>query len=208
MEEQVQSGQPETEQGKYVYCIIKTDTPRDFGGGRHRRARRPRLHRPLQRIRRGRLELSADRLRSHARERACSRARERSRDEGLHRSADELRDGLPHRERHQGVPEGNVRRVERRAAEDGRQDRVRSQGQLGQGPGDQRDRAGERGDPPAEGRDSVEHVDLDLFLAHAARPRGRVGAAGESRHRTSARSTRRCATPRSPRARTSRSATR
>ena len=29
---------PETEQGKYVYCIIKTDTPRDFGavgiGGR------------------------------------------------------------------------------------------------------------------------------------------------------------------------------
>src|SRR5260221_6602931 len=38
MEEQVQSGQPETEQGKYVYCIIKTDTPNGCGtvgiGGR------------------------------------------------------------------------------------------------------------------------------------------------------------------------------
>ena len=37
-EEQAQSAQPETEQGKYVYCIIKTETPRDFGavgiGGR------------------------------------------------------------------------------------------------------------------------------------------------------------------------------
>src|SRR5687768_14987567 len=38
MNEQLQGSQPETEQGKYVYCIIKTDTPRDFGtvgiGGR------------------------------------------------------------------------------------------------------------------------------------------------------------------------------
>ena len=38
-------------------------------------------------------------------------------------------------------------------AEDGRQDRVRSQGELGQGPGHPRDRDGERRDPPAEGRD-------------------------------------------------------
>jgi len=38
MEDQAQAKQPETEQGKYVYCIIKTDIPRDFGpvgiGGR------------------------------------------------------------------------------------------------------------------------------------------------------------------------------
>src|SRR5688572_2576499 len=38
MNEQLQGSQPETEQGKYVYCIIKTETPRDFGtvgiGGR------------------------------------------------------------------------------------------------------------------------------------------------------------------------------
>src|SRR5436305_7420363 len=38
MEDQAQSIQPDVEQGKYVYCIIKTDTPRDFGpvgiGGR------------------------------------------------------------------------------------------------------------------------------------------------------------------------------
>jgi len=38
MSEQVQAQQPETEQGKYVYCIIRTDKPRDFGpvgiGGR------------------------------------------------------------------------------------------------------------------------------------------------------------------------------
>jgi hypothetical protein len=38
MEDQAQLTQPETEQGKYVYCIIKTDTARDFGpvgiGGR------------------------------------------------------------------------------------------------------------------------------------------------------------------------------
>src|SRR5437867_10794917 len=37
-EDQAQSAQPETEQGKYVYCIIKTETPREFGpvgiGGR------------------------------------------------------------------------------------------------------------------------------------------------------------------------------
>jgi hypothetical protein len=32
MNEQVQAQQPETEQGKYVYCIIKTEAPRDFGG--------------------------------------------------------------------------------------------------------------------------------------------------------------------------------
>jgi hypothetical protein len=32
MSEQLQGAQPETEQGKYVYCIIKTDLPRDFGG--------------------------------------------------------------------------------------------------------------------------------------------------------------------------------
>src|SRR5213082_33421 len=30
MEDQAQAKQPETEQGKYVYCIIKTDIPRDF----------------------------------------------------------------------------------------------------------------------------------------------------------------------------------
>ena len=38
VEEQAQSIQPDAEQGKYVYCIIKTDTPREFGtvgiGGR------------------------------------------------------------------------------------------------------------------------------------------------------------------------------
>ena len=38
MEEQLQSPQADAEQGKYVYCIIKTDPPRDFGpvgiGGR------------------------------------------------------------------------------------------------------------------------------------------------------------------------------
>ena len=38
MEDQAQSIQPDVEQGKYVYCIIKTDTPREFGsvgiGGR------------------------------------------------------------------------------------------------------------------------------------------------------------------------------
>ena len=38
MDEQVQSTQTEAEQGKYVYCIIKTETPKDFGavgiGGR------------------------------------------------------------------------------------------------------------------------------------------------------------------------------
>ena len=38
MEDQAQSIQPEAEQGKYVYCIIKTDIPREFGsvgiGGR------------------------------------------------------------------------------------------------------------------------------------------------------------------------------
>jgi hypothetical protein len=38
MEDQAQARQPETEQGKYVYCIIKTDIPGDFGpagiGGR------------------------------------------------------------------------------------------------------------------------------------------------------------------------------
>ena len=37
-EEQAQASQPESEQGKYVYCIIKTEAPRDFGpvgiGGR------------------------------------------------------------------------------------------------------------------------------------------------------------------------------
>ena len=32
MDEQAQPAQPETEQGKYIYCIIKTDTPTDFGG--------------------------------------------------------------------------------------------------------------------------------------------------------------------------------
>ena len=31
MEDQAQAKQPETEQGKYVYCIIKTDIPCDFG---------------------------------------------------------------------------------------------------------------------------------------------------------------------------------
>ena len=31
MSDQVQAQQPDTEQGKYVYCIIKTDSPRDFG---------------------------------------------------------------------------------------------------------------------------------------------------------------------------------
>ena len=30
MTEQV-SHQPETEQGKYVYCIIRSETPREFG---------------------------------------------------------------------------------------------------------------------------------------------------------------------------------
>src|SRR6266852_3594994 len=38
MDEHLQSAQTDTEQGKYVYCIIKTETPRDFGsvgiGGR------------------------------------------------------------------------------------------------------------------------------------------------------------------------------
>src|SRR5947207_14975955 len=38
MEEQAQLTQADTEQGKYVYCIIKTNPPRDFGavgiGGR------------------------------------------------------------------------------------------------------------------------------------------------------------------------------
>src|ERR1700750_140105 len=38
MDEQVQSSQSDTDQGKSVYCIIKTDVPRDFGsvgiGGR------------------------------------------------------------------------------------------------------------------------------------------------------------------------------
>src|SRR3954451_16369606 len=38
MDDQAQAKQPEAEQGKYVYCIIKTDIPRDFGavgiGGR------------------------------------------------------------------------------------------------------------------------------------------------------------------------------
>src|SRR5947199_9823516 len=38
MDEQAQAVQSETEQGKYVYCIIKTEAPRDFGtigiGGR------------------------------------------------------------------------------------------------------------------------------------------------------------------------------
>jgi hypothetical protein len=38
MEDQMQSVQQDTEQGKYVYCIIKTDQPREFGtigiGGR------------------------------------------------------------------------------------------------------------------------------------------------------------------------------
>src|ERR1041384_7017459 len=38
IDEQVQSPQNDAEQGKYVYCIIKTETPRDFGnvgiGGR------------------------------------------------------------------------------------------------------------------------------------------------------------------------------
>src|SRR5688500_17676580 len=38
MTEQVPSHQPESEQGKYVYCIIRTETPRQFGsvgiGGR------------------------------------------------------------------------------------------------------------------------------------------------------------------------------
>ena len=38
MDEQVQTAQPEIEQGKYVYCIIKTESPHDFGaigiGGR------------------------------------------------------------------------------------------------------------------------------------------------------------------------------
>src|SRR5947209_17463355 len=38
MEEQAQAVQTETEQGKYVYCIIKTEERRDFGtigiGGR------------------------------------------------------------------------------------------------------------------------------------------------------------------------------
>src|SRR5437870_12288463 len=38
MDEQAQAVQSETEQGKYVYCIIKTETPHDFGavgiGGR------------------------------------------------------------------------------------------------------------------------------------------------------------------------------
>jgi hypothetical protein len=38
MDEQVSLQQPDTEQGKYVYCIIKTDIPHDFGsvgiGGR------------------------------------------------------------------------------------------------------------------------------------------------------------------------------
>ena len=38
MEDQAQSIQPDVEQGKYVYCIIKTETPREFGsvgiGGR------------------------------------------------------------------------------------------------------------------------------------------------------------------------------
>src|ERR1041384_6770710 len=31
IDEQVQSPQNDAEQGKYVYCIIKTETPRDFG---------------------------------------------------------------------------------------------------------------------------------------------------------------------------------
>src|SRR6266850_1931690 len=38
MDEQLLAAQPEAEQGKYVYCIIKTETPREFGsvgiGGR------------------------------------------------------------------------------------------------------------------------------------------------------------------------------
>ena len=38
IDEQVQSTQTEAEQGKYVYCIIKTEAPKNFGavgiGGR------------------------------------------------------------------------------------------------------------------------------------------------------------------------------
>ena len=38
MSDQVQAQQPDAEQGKYVYCIIRTDSPKDFGsvgiGGR------------------------------------------------------------------------------------------------------------------------------------------------------------------------------
>ncbi len=121
--------------------------------GRDRWARRPRLQRPSPRVRGRRLQLPADRLRSHARERSRARARERAGDEGLHRPSDELRHRLPHRERHQGVPQGDLRGAQRRAPEDGGEDRVRPQGELGQGPGHQGDRDRERGDPPAEGRD-------------------------------------------------------
>src|SRR6476619_1499843 len=38
IDQEIQSAQTEAEQGKYVYCIIKTETPKDFGavgiGGR------------------------------------------------------------------------------------------------------------------------------------------------------------------------------
>ena len=143
---------------------------------------------------------------SDARERAGPRARQRDRDAQAHGHPDVVRHGVQDRRRHHGAAALGLRRVQRRAEQDAGKVRVRPQGPVGPRPDHPRDRGRGRGHPPAEERDLVAEG-LDLLRAHAVRPADRRARCSRARSATSPRSSPRCATSRSRRAPTSRSAT-
>ena len=174
---------------------------------RHRRRSVRRLHRALQEPRRGRLRRAARGARLDARERAGARARERDGDARAHGHPDVVRHDLQDARGHRRAAALGGRGVRRRAEQDAEQARVRPEGPVGSRSGDPRGRERGRGHQPAEEGD-LRPEGPDLLRAHAVRPADRLPRCSRGRSATSPTSSSSCATCRSPRASTSRSATR
>ena len=163
--------------GKYVYCIIRSDRSRDFGAigiGGGQRVYTVHYQRP-----RGDRERHAARdLRPHARERARARIRERDRHAGVHRHPDVVRDGVPlRRRRHASC----CARPTRRSATCSTRCRTRSSS------GSRCSGIARRSSRPSSGTTtrsagsrtrSAATPPLDVLRADAARPSGRGGAGG------------------------------
>ena len=193
-------------QGKYVYCVIQSERAAAASARSASAPSRRRSTPSTTGHRRDRLGHADGRAGSDARERARAPARQRDGDAAAHRHPDVVRHGLQDRRRHHGAAAVGLRRVHRRAQQDAGQVRVRPQGAVGPRSDHPRDRGGGRGHPAAQEGDLVAEG-LDLLRPHAVRPADRRRAPGALRALRRGDLRRRCATSRSPRARTSRSAT-